>query len=278
MFLCRSALAVSALSLLVLLFATPVGASWTALAPGLDLGEFPLPRAAPGQPAVTITVLRIDPASWSLELHYKDRAEPPFLRTARQWCELRGLVAAINAFVTLVDFPVPYGFATAQGRVLIRSANHFQSVAAFDPVPGRDLAPFRIFDLDTPGVTLDAIRGDYGSVVQNLRLIKRPGDNRWQRQDKRWSKAALAEDARGRILFVFCRAPLTMRDFNEALLGLGIGVVAAQHLDGGPPAQLFVSAGGVERELVGSHETGARENEGNVTAWPIPIVLGVRRR
>lgn len=69
-----------------------------------------------------------------------------------------------------------------------------------------------------------------------------------------------------------------MHDFNEALLRLGLGIVAAQHLDGGPPAQLYVRAGDVERELVGSHETGVREDEGNVTAWPIPNVLGIRRR
>lgn len=265
------------LGLLALLLANSAWASWTALAPGLDLGEFPLPHAAPGRPAAAITILRIDPASWSLELLSVSDDDPELL-TARQWCEHHGLAAAINAGMFAVDYRTHVGFATARGRVLAEIVNDYQSVAAFDPVPGRDLAPFRIFDLDAPGVTLDAIRRDYGSVVQNLRLIKRPGDNRWQRQDKRWSEAALAEDARGRILFVFCRAPLTMRDFNEALLGLGIGVVAAQHLDGGPPAQLFVRAGDVERELVGSHETGVRENEGNVTAWPIPIVLGVRRR
>ena len=46
----------------------------------------------------------------------------------------------------------------------------------------------------------------------------------------------------------------------------------------GPPAQMFVRVGDVERELVGSYETGVRQDEGNVTAWPIPIVLGVRRR
>lgn len=257
--------------LLALLIAAPAAASWSTLEPGLDLGEFRLPQSA------TLTILRIDPAAWSLELLSVDDDDPE-LRTARQWCEQHDLVAAINAGMFAVDFRTHVGFAAARGRVLSGTVNDYQSVAAFHPAAGRDLAPFRIFDLDDPDVTLDAIRRDYGSVVQNLRLLKRPGENRWQRQDKRWSEAALAEDTQGRILFVFCRAPLTMRDFNEALLGLGIGVVAAQHLDGGPPAQLFVRAGQVERELVGSHETGVREDEGNVMAWPIPIVLGVRRR
>lgn len=262
------------LPLLAILIAAPAAASWTALAPGFDLGEFTLPGAA----GAKLTVLRIDPASWSLELLSVEDADDPALLTARQWCDKHKLVAVINAGMFDVDFRTHVGFAAARGRVLREQANGYQSVAAFHPVPGRDLAPFCIFDLDEPGVSINAIRRDYGSVVQNLRLIKRPGENRWQRQDRRWSEAALAEDAQGRILLVFCRTPLTMREFNEALLGLGIGVVAAQHLDGGPPAQLFVRAGNVERELVGSHETGVREDEGNVAAWPIPIVLGVRRR
>ena len=84
MFLRRSASAVFAISLLATLLATPTRASWSALAPGLDLGEFPLLHGAPRQPAVTITILRIDPASWSLELHCVDSAERPVLRTARQ--------------------------------------------------------------------------------------------------------------------------------------------------------------------------------------------------
>ena len=260
------------------LVAAPSRASWTPIAPGLDLGDFPIARPAGDATTATITILRIDPATWSLEFLTPDDTDKATLLTARQWCEQHDLTAAINAGMFAVDFRTHVGFAATRGKVRCEIVNDYQSVAAFDPVAGRGLPPFRIFDLDAPGITLDTIRRDYGSVVQNLRLIKRPGDNRWQRQDKRWSEAALAEDAQGRILFVFCRAPLTMHEFNEALLGLGLGIVAAQHLDGGPPAQLYVRAGDVERELVGSYETSVRQDEGNVTAWLIPIVLGIRRR
>jgi len=36
--------------------------------------------------------------------------------------------------------------------------------------------------------------------------------------------------------------------------------------------------GDVELEICGSYETSFREDNGNTTAWPIPNVLGVRRR
>jgi hypothetical protein len=147
-------------------------------------------------------------------------------------------------------------------------------VAAFDPLEAGS-PPFRIYDLDAEGASLDAINEGYGSVVQNLRLIKRPGNNRWEQQEKRWSEAALGEDEQGRILLIFCRSPYSMHDLNGALLDLPLGLVAAQHLEGGPEAQLFVRAGEVEVDLVGSYETGFIEHNGNRSAWPVPNVIGI---
>lgn len=69
-----------------------------------------------------------------------------------------------------------------------------------------------------------------------------------------------------------------MHDLNQELLGAGLGIVAAQHLEGGPEAQLYFQAGGVEKELCGSYETSFRENDANNIPWPIPNVLAVRPR
>jgi hypothetical protein len=111
-----------------------------------------------------------------------------------------------------------------------------------------------------------------------LRLIKRPGTNQWTRQSRKWSEAALGEDSSGRILFIFSRSPFTMHDLNEELLSAGIGLVAAQHLEGGPEAQLYFHVGKTEHEMFGSYESGFRENDSNGKAWEIPNVLGVRPR
>jgi hypothetical protein len=67
-----------------------------------------------------------------------------------------------------------------------------------------------------------------------------------------------------------------MHDLNRVLLSAGIGLVAAQHLEGGPEAQLYFHVGGVEREMFGSFETAFMENNGNTAAWPIPNIFGVR--
>ena len=118
----------------------------------------------------------------------------------------------------------------------------------------------------------------YRRVVQNLRMVKRPGENRWSSQERRWSEAALGEDREGRALLIFCGAPLPLDRLIEALLSLPLGLVAAQHLEGGSQAQLFVAAGGQTVELVGGYEGVFPDPDPKPAAWPIPNVIGVRSR
>jgi hypothetical protein len=249
---------------------------WQSLAPGMDLGTFQ--ASQPGKSGDSlITILRIDPDLWSLEFIGLSLDGGSSGRTARQWSKAHRLTAAINAGMYGTDYRTHVGHLRFREHLHNDNVNAYKSVAAFDP--RRDGLPhFRIFDLDSPGVSMDTILQDYASLVQNLRLIKRPGQNRWRQQERMWSEAALGEDESGRILFIFCRSPYTMHDLNNELLGLGIGLVAAQHLEGGRQAQLYIHAGEVEFEISGSHGTSFRANDEISVAWPIPNVLGVRPR
>jgi uncharacterized protein YigE (DUF2233 family) len=217
-----------------------------------------------------MTVLRVDPATWQLGLVGVEDGSPTRGRSARDWARKGELTVAINAGMFAEDYVTHVGYLERRGQVLSARVNSYQSVAAFDPHDPAAKPPFRIFDLDVPGVTIDSIRADYGSLAQNLRLIKRPGTNRWSQQEKRWAEAALGEDEAGRMLFIFSREALSMHDLIRALLASGIGIVAAQHLEGGRLAQLYVNAGGVELELF--------DGAGSASAWPIPNVLGISRR
>ena len=69
-----------------------------------------------------------------------------------------------------------------------------------------------------------------------------------------------------------------MHDLNQELLASRIGVVAAQHMEGGPEAQLYVHTGDIELEMFGSYETSFKENDQNEAPWPVPNVIGVRPR
>ena len=267
------------LLLLGLIAALTVGdnSGWISIAPGLDLGTFAAQTPAPIGDS-RVTVLRIDPNLWDLEFVGLSQTGESTGRTAKQWCKKYHLTAAINAGMFGTDFRTHVGYLRSWGHVNNDHVNNYQSVAAFDPVEGRGLARFRIFDLDDQGVTMAGILADYASVVQNLRLIKRPGLNRWSQQEKRWSEAAIGEDAQGRILFIFSRSPFTMHDLNRELLSMGIGLVAAQHLEGGPEAQLYLHFGDHELEMFGSYETSFREDDENESPWRIPNILGIRQR
>jgi Phosphodiester glycosidase len=278
--LADSPLSVAVLLLLTvwLASASPAGraAGWQALAPGMDLKVLPAHPPSPVGDS-RITVVRIDPNLWDLEFAGRSRTGESEGRSAREWCKRHGLTACINAGMFGTDYRTHIGYLRFREHVNSGRVNDYQSVAAFEP-RGKRLPRFRIFDLDAPGVTPRGILKDYASAVQNLRLIKRPGSNRWSQQNRKWSEAALGEDDAGRILFIFSRSPLSMHDLNQELLASGIGLVAAQHLEGGPEAQLYLHAGEVERELFGSHETSFKEDDGNGAPWPVPNVLGVRPR
>jgi hypothetical protein len=249
---------------------------WQSLAPGMDLGTFSASKPSSSGDS-RFTVLRIDPNLWSLEFIGQSLTGESSGKTARKWSKAHHLTAAINAGMFGTDYKTHLGYLRFREHLNNDNVNAYQSVAAFDP--RRDGLPrFRIFDLDSPGVSMGTILRDYASAIQNLRLIQRPGQNVWRPQEKMWSEAALGEDESGRILFIFCRSPYTMHDFNNELLGLGIGLVAAQHLEGGPQAQLYVHAGDVKLEISGSHGTSFLDNDDISAAWPIPNVLGVRPR
>jgi len=250
---------------------------WQSLSPGLDLKRLALKVSNfPGD--ARITVLRIDPKLWELQLVGTSLSGEHRGHTAREWCEREKFTAAINAGMFGADQKTHLGYARLREHVYNSRVNSYQSVAAFDPQDPQAHPRFHIFDLDAPGVRFENIQRDYASVVQNLRLVKRPGHNQWSQQASKWSEAALGEDDLGRILFVFSRSPLSMHDLNRELLSAGIGLVAAQHLEGGPEAQLYLHVGGTEREIFGSFETSFREDDKNLAAWPVPNVLGIRPR
>ena len=102
------------------------------------------------------------------------------------------------------------------------------------------------------------------------------GVNTWAPQSRIWSEAAIGQDAEGRILLVFARTPWPMHTFVEH--ARVTGAVRLQHADGGPPAQIAWRDGDRVQGLVGSYETGVAERDDDVTAWPIPNLLGVVAR
>ncbi len=256
------ALAVSTLLLLAL---PPVvrAENWIEIEPGLELGRF---RSTPDEPSrrPDITIVRIDPTRWTLRLLAARQLPETKRRSVRMWCEEFDLTAAVNAGMYQSDFLSSVGYMQNKGQVLNPSWNKYRSLAAFDPLR-EDLPPFRIFDLDETDPA--TIRAQYGTLIQNLRLVKRTGENRWSQSERRWAEAALAEDGQGRALFVFCTTELPMFELIETLLDLPLDLVCAQHLEGGSEAQLYLNHPQFRSDI--------RGGDGRLLSWPVPNVIGI---
>ena len=249
--------------------------SWRVLQPGVEYAtvEPQVPRSLPIDGHVH--VVRIDPASATLQAvmagHLDGRVRP-----AAAWCREQSLAVAINMGMYRDDQRTNSGYARAGSYVNNRRwIVKYKTALAFGP--SKAAAPAVVMaDLD------DAHEkerlADYQTVVQNLRLIRAPGRGVWPQQERRWSEAAVALDKAGHVLFIFSRYPYSMKELNDVLLSLPLGITAAMHVEGGPPASLSIHAGGVDLDLNGSYETDSNESDDDDQQWPIPNVLGVRRR
>jgi hypothetical protein len=193
-------------------------------------------------------------------------------RTAAEWADGLGLMVTINAgMFSLEDQTANVGYLRNGEHLNQPKWNKYQSALGFGP---RGAA---MIDLDSPGAKkrLEA----YSTVIQDLRLIKSTGErNVWKPSPRKWSEAAVAADTKGRILFFFSRAPLTMKEFDDKLLALPLDLTHAMHVEGGPEASLSIRAGDFRLDLCGSYETGFNENDDNHQQWPIPNVIGVSPR
>jgi len=248
--------------------------SWNAIDAGIERADISISEDTPAGDS-TLVLFRLDPAIWTPRVLTRTERDVEYSLTAREWSQQADLSIITNAGMFAMDGSTHVGYLrSTTGHVNSGGVNKYKSVAAFAP-KREGLPPFRIFDLDrTP---MDTVKVRYQGVMQNLRLIKRPGENRWGRQEKRWSEMALAEDREGRIILAFSRSPYPMHVFNEVLLDLPIGIVAAQHLEGGPEATLFVRMEGDTRAWMGSWETDFYEIDDNQEFWPIPNALAFER-
>jgi len=247
---------------------------WASIDDGLSIGEFISPsKSIVGDSKITI--IKIDPQLYSLRLLCADEQNHSKL-TVKEWCGKYKLICAVNAGMFQTDYKSNVGYMKNfdyNNNSKINSK--YNSVAAFNPVDSyKD--PYCIFDIDEKD--MNAIILDYNTVVQNLRLIKWPARNRWSQQGKKWSEVALGQDKDGNVLFIFSRSPFSMHDFNKILINLPIGILCAQHLEGGPEASLYLKYKETEIELFGSYETGFNEFDDNNMYWAIPNVIGVIKK
>jgi len=219
-------------------------------------------------------VVKIDPDLWEIKSYSITELGMEKGISAREWADKKGLVAVINAGMYDKDLKTHIGMYVKNNHSN-NSIFHskYKSAAVFNP-KSNNQPPFRIIDLDETNI--NKIKKEYDTIIQNERLIKRPGENRWKAGSKKWwSEAALAEDKDGNVLFLYTPASFNMYDFNKKLLSLPLNIECAQHLDGGFPAQIFFNYGKTKIEFHSGMEVfhGAEDTPG--PGLPLPNIIGI---
>ncbi|PIE69115.1 MAG: hypothetical protein CSA21_03665 [Deltaproteobacteria bacterium] len=250
-----------------------MGDPFQSLAPGLALGVFHLsPKGDSGDRSPTISLLRIDPRHFRFKL-ITQNVSPPKVATLKQWCKTNNLVAAINASMYRENRQQSTGYMKTHGLVNNGYINpRFGAFFVFDPQK-----PF------LPSVQfLDRTRDDwrtlitkYDTVIQNFRLINAAGKNLWPRTSKKHSIAAVGMDMEGRVLFIHCQTPMSVHAFNQALLGLPVGIENAMYVEGGAEAAMCLHLGTTWRLWTGRSEhpfLGTTPKR----LWPVPNVIGIQ--
>ena len=184
--------------------------------------------------SIDILIVSIDPQSYDLEIFNVSDMNASLKDISSE----NGYILVFNAGMFDVDYKTSMGYMKKDGNIL-NSRNHpnYESLIAFNP--NIDSIPnFYIYDSDE--TSFDSIVKQYDSVIENLRLIKRPGINRWPKQDKRWSEIAIGQDIDNNIIVIYCSSILSMFELNEILLSLPIELQVAQHLEGNSLAQLYL--------------------------------------
>jgi len=245
--------------------------AWRSLGRGAEYAAIALwPRPAAGDGL--LHVVRVDPALAAIRVRMAAQGDGR-PRTAREWCDNPRVVAVINAGMYDRDLSTHIGFLRVGERIgSARWVSTYNSILLLGARrPNLPAATIR----DAPPGGRAADFDDYDAVIQNLRLIRAPAVNVWTQSGRRWSEAAIALDRKGRILFLFCRSPYTMHDFNALVTALPLGVLRAMHVEGGPEASLSVRGPGIALDLAGSYETGFNAGDDNMKQWPLPNVVTV---
>ncbi len=243
---------------------------WDKLEKGLEFARIKAPVKAKDLDSM-VTILRIDPKRFELRLMMANfNGDKP--RSARQWASDFRLIAAINAGLYLRDHKTSAGYMVDRGKVNNPRLNRWGAVLAFNPKNSRNKA-VRIVDRRCEN--FDRARARYQSFVQSFRMITCRGGTTFKRSDKRTSIAALATDRRGRVLFLISASPYSTYEFSQIIRRLRLGIRRAMYLEGGRDAQLYVKAGGIEREVIGKCGRFFGCTTGNPSARDVPNVIGI---
>jgi hypothetical protein len=231
-----------------------------------------------------ITILKINPDNYEFGFYTTQEHDriPIRLRTlsysrcrtAEEWANEFDLVTVINAGMYEGD-DSSTGYMVNFNEIITPNFKPgYNSVLAFNRNDS-NVPRVKIIDLKTDN--LNDLEGRYNSFLQSMRMIGN-NHNYWSPSHRKWSIAALSTDKVGNLYLIHSRSPFSVHEFNEVIMNLPINIDRMMYLEGGPEASLYINSNGNIFRKIGSYETGFWENNNNRRFWPLPNVIGLRKR
>ena len=254
-----------------LLFIALISAStlnWKEIDDGMYVAEYHSPIKSSHDNSV-ITILKINPKKYQLDVYSS------FIgHTAEEWAVKENLIAVINPGMYNSQSK-NMGFMKQYNNMFNPNFNNDKAILCFNP-KNNSLPPSQIIDREFQD--WKTLVNQYESCSQSIRMVDFNGNNKWSKQAKKWSMVVVAMDKDGNILFIHSRSPYEVRQFIDILLKAPLNIKNMMYLEGGPEASLYVNHNGYAARKIGSYETGFYEFNDNTELWPIPNVIGVKKK
>lgn len=255
----------------------PNYANWTTLTKGMEYREI----AAPKKSFIgdsKLAILRMDPSQFQFDL-FTATQHDSIPKSVQKWSDSFHLMVAFNAGMYDLNKPLISRAYLQNGKHLNNGQllEDFNLMMALGPKPKRQRSNIEVLDLTC--ANWEQEKNNFKGFAQGLRMIDcNASPMYWKKKIQSCSMLVAAEDQKGWFYLIFTRSPYThnqMIDFMKQMPG---GLHDAIYLEGGPETSLLINVNGHHIKKVGSWVSTTWESDANKHFWPLPNIVGVRKK
>ena len=255
----------------------PNYSNWTILTKGMEYREM----TAPVQSFIgdsKLSILRLDPAQFHFDLLAASQHDS-LPRTVVKWAQSFDLMVAFNAGMYEQAKPL-------QSRAYLQNGKHYNNpklleafnlMLALGPKKGLNRSNIEVLDLSCSDWRQE--KHCFKGFAQGLRMLDCNGQpTYWQKKIQSCSMLVAAEDNQGWFYLIFTRSPYTHNQMIDFMKQMPRGLHDAIYLEGGPEASLYINVNEHHIEKVGSWVSDTWETDDNKHFWPLPNIIGIRKK
>jgi hypothetical protein len=255
----------------------PSYANWVTLTKGMEYREV----AAPVKSFIgdsKLSILRMDPAQFRFDLFAASQHDS-VPKDLYAWADTFDLLVAFNAGMYSLEKPI-------QSRAYLKSGQHvnngkllqdFNLMLALGPKPNTNRSNIEVLDLTCSNWEQE--KNNFSGFAQGLRMIDcNASPMNWQKKVQSCSMLVAAEDEKGWFYLIFTRSPYTHNQMIGFMKQMPGGLHDAIYLEGGPETSLLIQVDGQHIKKVGSWVSTTWERDDNMHFWPLPNIIGVRKK